>query len=76
MQILAFYNAVANNGKLMKPSFIEKTSFFTKTVLVSPSMEKTKTAFRDIDVYPRNLMDVMIPGGDEDWILLLSWATA
>ena len=24
MQILAFYNAVANNGKLMKPSFIEK----------------------------------------------------
>ena len=24
MQILAFYNAVANDGKLMKPSFIEK----------------------------------------------------
>lgn len=32
MQILAFYNAVANNGKMVKPSFVEEIRFHGKVV--------------------------------------------
>ncbi len=36
MQILAFYNAVANKGKLMKPSFIEKVIDENQKELIFP----------------------------------------
>ncbi|MCF8346078.1 MAG: transpeptidase family protein [Bacteroidales bacterium] len=32
MQILTFYNAIANNGEMVKPSFVEKVSYHGQTI--------------------------------------------
>ncbi len=32
MQILSFYNAIANDGKMVKPSFVEKVSYHGQTI--------------------------------------------
>lgn len=56
MQILAFYNAVANNGKLIKPCFIEKvinedqkeTTFPPVVIESSICSQKTVTALQSL----------------------------
>ncbi|MBL6648668.1 MAG: penicillin-binding protein 2 [Flavobacteriaceae bacterium] len=43
LQILTFYNAVANGGEMVKPIFVKKNKFKSKKIILNPSIASKST---------------------------------
>jgi cell division protein FtsI (penicillin-binding protein 3) len=64
MQILAFYNAVANNGKMVKPIFLEEIRFHGKVVKRGETeVLKNHICSRETLAYVRNMLEGVVDRG-------------
>ena len=63
LQILTFYNAVANNGKMMKPMFVKKIIHNNNIEILSPTtIKKTIASKENIKVVQNMLRNVVLKG--------------
>ena len=64
LQILAFYNSVANNGKLVKPIFIEKIVDESKKVtLFQPQIIKSSICSQETVIKLQDLLEGVVKNG-------------
>jgi len=63
LQILNFYNAIANGGKLMKPYLVDKIVKHDETIEVKPEVLKMKIAGDDALRNVRNFLEGVVEEG-------------
>jgi cell division protein FtsI (penicillin-binding protein 3) len=63
LQILNFYNAIANGGKLMKPYLVDKIVKHDETIEVKPEVLKMKIAGDDAIRNVRNFLEGVVEEG-------------
>lgn len=63
LQILNFYNAIANGGKLMKPYLVDKIVIHDETIEVKPEVLKMKIAGDDALRNVRNFLEGVVEEG-------------
>jgi len=64
LQILTFYNAIANNGRMMKPMFVEEIRQSGRTVKkLSPTVINRSVASRQQVTYARQMLRGVVENG-------------
>ncbi len=63
IQILAFYNAIANNGKLMKPYLVNKIVSRNNTIEIKPKVVKEKIASESTIKIIKELLEGVVQEG-------------
>jgi cell division protein FtsI (penicillin-binding protein 3) len=64
MQILAFYNAVANNGKMIKPIFVEEVRYHGKSIRrYQTKVLNNRICSRETLGYIRNMLEGVVANG-------------